>query len=61
MVYTLLRDSRLHTHLQQKVLKRFIDKLTVKMREIEECESVVSTEIVNEMLSALKELTEITD
>jgi hypothetical protein len=55
MVYTLLRDRNVYSHLQVRILKRFIEKQTAKLREINEYD----LDTVTELLSALKELTEL--
>jgi hypothetical protein len=52
MVYICLRDKNVYPHLQQQLLKRFIDKQTVKLQEL----TNVNSEIVTELLEALKEI-----
>ena len=42
----------MYPHLQQQLLKRFIDKQTVKLQEL----TNVNSEIVTELLEALKEI-----
>ena len=60
MVYTMLRECH-HpdTSLQQKILKRFTEKQLTKLGELESSEDI-NTEVVEELMCALKELTELT-
>ncbi len=62
MVFCLLREkNNMYPHLQQKVLKRFIEKQTAKLKELDKEDSnmQMNSESVHELLAALKELTEI--
>ena len=60
MVYTVLRE---HQHpdvsLQSKILKRFTEKQLTKLGELSDTDTI-NTEVFEELMCALKELTELT-
>lgn len=59
MIYTTLRDYKCAPILQQRVLKKFTEKQLLKFNELDH-DVGIDSEAVKELLSALKELTELT-
>ena len=62
MVYTFLRDTgNQYPHLQQRVLKRFIEKQSQKLKELSSTEDQMDAILLEthcELLAALRELSE---